>query len=328
MRNTIIFLTLTIIFSIFCLPVFSEIGIGLGDIIDKKMQQIKPELKTEKIITNQPELRKVNAVNKVKEKEVIISPNNPALEGDTVVVTVKSPKMLQNPFMTFKGKKIRLFKKGEGVYKGYIGLDAWHKTGKYAINLKDATGYLNDTKELRVAVKKYPNQYITLSGKKSGLTATAEELRNIQYAKTAFSEKSFWDKVPFDSPTEGCISSVYGLNRYYNGVMGGYHKGVDIAAPQGQIVKAVTDGVVTVSNMYRLHGGTVGINHGQGLTSLYLHLHKLYVKSGQVVKAGEPIAEVGSTGISTGPHLHWGLYVNGVSVDPYGFWVKSCKNCE
>lgn len=71
-----------------------------------------------------------------------------------------------------------------------------------------------------------------------------------------------------------------------------------------------------VSQGFRIHGNIVGIDHGQGVTSTYLHLSRINVKEGDVVQAGQLIGAVGSTGAVTGPHLHWGLYVQGQSVDP------------
>jgi murein DD-endopeptidase MepM/ murein hydrolase activator NlpD len=71
-----------------------------------------------------------------------------------------------------------------------------------------------------------------------------------------------------------------------------------------------------VSQGFRVHGNVVGIDHGQGVISIFMHLSRINVQEGDFVKAGEKIGAVGSTGASTGPHLHWGLYVNGQSVDP------------
>jgi murein DD-endopeptidase MepM/ murein hydrolase activator NlpD len=67
---------------------------------------------------------------------------------------------------------------------------------------------------------------------------------------------------------------------------------------------------------FEIHGDTVGIDHGQGVTSIYLHLSRIDVQEGDMVQAGQVIGAVGSTGASTGPHLHWGLYVHGQSIDP------------
>jgi murein DD-endopeptidase MepM/ murein hydrolase activator NlpD len=73
--------------------------------------------------------------------------------------------------------------------------------------------------------------------------------------------------------------------------------------------------------MFQLHGGTVGVDHGQGLVSIYLHMSGFAVKEGQAVRQGDVIGYIGSTGRSTAPHLHWSLYANGVAVSPLQ-WVK------
>lgn len=298
-----------------------DFGVNIQDIINPDGEKAPDaEIKVASIL---PKIKKPV----IEKKEIIMSPEKSAVQGDTVFVTVKSPTELSNPYLLFKGKKINFYKKEDGIYNAHIGIDAWHKTGDYSIEMKDDTGKLDDTKTISVEVKRYPNQYITLSGEKSTLTATADELRKIQLAKTSLSKNAYFDTTSFGSPTKGCIASVYGLNRYYNGAPGSYHKGVDVAAPKGQAIKSPTGGKVTVAEMFRLHGGTVGIDHGQGITSLYLHMSKINVKPGQIVKAGEVIGEVGSTGISTGPHLHWGLYINGTPVDPYIKWLEPVPGC-
>jgi murein DD-endopeptidase MepM/ murein hydrolase activator NlpD len=74
-----------------------------------------------------------------------------------------------------------------------------------------------------------------------------------------------------------------------------------------------------VADGFELHGNTIGIDHGQGVASIYIHLNSISVREGDFVQPGQTIGTVGSTGASTGPHLHWGVYVNGVAVDP-GPW--------
>jgi murein DD-endopeptidase MepM/ murein hydrolase activator NlpD len=105
-----------------------------------------------------------------------------------------------------------------------------------------------------------------------------------------------------------------------------YHKGVDLRAPYGAPIHAVTGGIVKIAApKFRLHGGTVGIDHGQGLSSIYIHMSKVLVKQGQEVHKGDVIGLIGSTGFATGPHLHWGLYAGGVPVNP-DQWVP-VKRC-
>jgi len=111
-------------------------------------------------------------------------------------------------------------------------------------------------------------------------------------------------------PVQGWISSRYGLR---NGAM---HEGLDIAADHGQIVRAAKDGRVVFSGPRGTYGETVIIDHGGGLRTLYAHNSRLLVREGQRVLAGQPIARVGSTGRSTGPHLHFEVLLNGVPFDP------------
>jgi murein DD-endopeptidase MepM/ murein hydrolase activator NlpD len=83
---------------------------------------------------------------------------------------------------------------------------------------------------------------------------------------------------------------------------------------------------VQIARMYRLHGGTVGIDHGQGIGSIYIHMSSIKVKPGDIVKKGDTIGTVGSTGFATGPHLHWGMYVNGLPINP-NQWIKGVPKC-
>ena len=121
----------------------------------------------------------------------------------------------------------------------------------------------------------------------------------------------------FRWPLVGIITGVYGSARYYNGKAGTPHYGIDIAAPKGTPVVAPASGIVTLThnNMF-YSGGTLMIDHGHSVSSTFIHLSKLLVEEGQEVVAGEVIAEVGSTGRSTGPHLDWRMNWGGARIDP------------
>jgi len=115
----------------------------------------------------------------------------------------------------------------------------------------------------------------------------------------------------------GRISSVFGSQRILNGIPKNFHNGIDIAVPSGTPVKAMADGVVALAadNFY-YSGNYILLDHGLGLNSFYLHLNKKFVKAGQIVKKGQIIGEVGTTGRSTGPHLHWGVQWFNERVNP------------
>jgi len=121
----------------------------------------------------------------------------------------------------------------------------------------------------------------------------------------------------FTWPAAGRISGVYGSQRILNGEPRRPHYGLDIAAPTGSAVYAPADGVVTLAyeDMY-FSGGTLVLDHGQGLSSSFLHLSRLLVEAGTVVRQGDLIAEIGATGRASGPHLDWRMNWLDRRVDP------------
>ena len=114
-------------------------------------------------------------------------------------------------------------------------------------------------------------------------------------------------------PSQGYVSTVFGVRRYYNGEFAEnyYHRGVDYAAATGSPVVSPAAGYIRlvgrVNDGFKLHGNTIGIDHGQGVLSIMIHLSRIDVAEGDFVNAGQVIGGVGSTGASTGPHLDWGL---------------------
>lgn len=123
--------------------------------------------------------------------------------------------------------------------------------------------------------------------------------------------------VGFSRPLDGPITGVYGSQRIYNGVPKNPHFGLDIAAPTGALVRAPAPGVVRLAqpDLY-FSGGTLIVDHGQGLTSSFIHLSAILVKEGDELARGDPIARVGATGRATGPHLDWRMNWFDVRLDP------------
>jgi murein DD-endopeptidase MepM/ murein hydrolase activator NlpD len=140
--------------------------------------------------------------------------------------------------------------------------------------------------------------------------ARVKKVRKKDDPRTDFTGTFIW-------PVTGRISGVFGSQRILNGKPKRPHYGVDIAAPTGTPVKAPADGVVSmVHNDMFYSGGTLIVDHGHGISTVYMHLHKILVEEGQPVNQGDVIAQVGATGRVTGPHLHWGMNWFETRLDP------------
>ncbi len=131
----------------------------------------------------------------------------------------------------------------------------------------------------------------------------------------------------FVRPLQGPISSPFGqLRLYMPGKRRGEHKGEDLAAPLGTVVLAANDGVVRLAQEGLAgHGGSVMLDHGYGLRSLYFHLSQVSVQLGQSVKKGSPLGLVGSEGLSTGAHVHWQLNLGPHPLDPEAWLEKPAR---
>jgi murein DD-endopeptidase MepM/ murein hydrolase activator NlpD len=130
----------------------------------------------------------------------------------------------------------------------------------------------------------------------------------------------------FDWPAPGIESGVFGSQRIDNGVPMAPHFGVDMAAPTGTPIHAPANGIVTISGDYYLDGGFTLIDHGQGVSTCYLHQSKRLVAVGDKVKRGQLIGHIGQTGRATGPHLHWAMNWFEVKLDPSRSTRKSKPN--
>ncbi|NNF97763.1 MAG: M23 family metallopeptidase [Desulfobacteraceae bacterium] len=158
----------------------------------------------------------------------------------------------------------------------------------------------------------------TVSPDPETLRRIKEDNLRVATVRTSFlsSPALFVDKG-FVMPLKGRISGVFGSQRVLNGEPRSPHPGLDIAAPGGTPIVSPGDGIVRLTaNEMVLMGNTLIVDHGLGVSSIFIHLNRILVKEGDIVSQGDVIAQVGQTGRSTGPHLHWGVYVGTIAVDP------------
>jgi murein DD-endopeptidase MepM/ murein hydrolase activator NlpD len=214
------------------------------------------------------------------------------------------------------GRVIRLFTQPDGGALGLMPIPALEKPGAYDLQVLGKDGRIIQITSITVNDAHYHSQNIILNEQLSELKPAPGETEEANAFRNAVSNERYWTE-PLTAPVTGCVTSPFGVRRLHNGkVTGDYHAGLDQRSPAGGPIRAVTGGVVKLVREWRLHGNTVAIDHGQGVETIYLHMSKFATTEGAMVHAGDVIGYVGSTGRSTGPHLHWSMYVNGVPVNP------------
>jgi murein DD-endopeptidase MepM/ murein hydrolase activator NlpD len=309
-----------------------------------KSQEIT--IKTKTVKTTEVETKNPTETKEVKEivvtspveNEIIVQPeeskrmtldSNTKKQGEFFQVVIRGLK--EKPTIWFNAKSYPVFEipdttqwnfiSGENqnhLYRALIPVENLTKPGTYSV-LARADGF-EAREQVVIEDNMKPISKITLSSSKSTIYATQKELDIVGTSLKKLSDKKLWSGK-FIYPSNAPKSSPFGVKRSYNGgPADSYHKGLDFAANKGAPVVAPADGkVVAVGKAddgFNVHGNTIILDHGHGVTSIYMHLSKINVTKAQDVKVGEKIGEVGHTGISTGPHLHWGVYLSGVSTDP------------
>ncbi|WP_309730862.1 M23 family metallopeptidase [Chamaesiphon sp. OTE_75_metabat_556] len=252
---------------------------------------------------------------------VKFSPISPRL-GETLVLNLTGSSPSLPPIVKVGSKTYPAFGVGGDRFRAMIPTTPLEKPGVREIEISVPNDpKATTTLKIAIADRKFPTQRINFTPGKAGIEATPQELKQVTAFKATVSPIKLWDGK-FIAPNQGRTSSPFGVRRYYNGEFATdyYHRGLDYAGGYGSAVVAPAGGKVVLVGYekkgFRVHGNIVGVDHGQGVVSIFMHLSKIDVEAGQMLAAGDRLGAIGSTGSSTGPHLHWGLYVNAVSVDP------------
>lgn len=243
----------------------------------------------------------------------------PITQGNTVSIYVEHAQPGE-PSGQFVGQDLHFAPRGAG-YVALAGVDAFTEPGRYELSLAGSgdESWWPLHEEVAILSGSYPTQTINVAAELEPLLAPevrAEEDAFLHDIYTQFSPDPQWEGL-FQVPvTTTIVTAGYGGARSYNG--GPYsifHTGVDFAGTTGTPILAPAAGTVVFSDTLQLRGDTVIIDHGLGVFTAYNHLSEVYVNVGDSVIPGQRIALGGSTGLSTGPHLHWELRVMDVPVD-------------
>ena len=184
------------------------------------------------------------------------------------------------------------------------------------------------TQTIRLHVRQgaYLKERLTVESKKVHPPKSVQERIAKEYQEAiaiyqTYSSSRYWAD-PFVLPMESAITSAFGTARLFNESLKSFHSGTDFRAAVGSNVHAVNDGIVVLAKERYYAGGSVLIDHGEGVYSCYYHLSSMIVNVGQKVRQGEIIGASGQSGRVTGPHLHLAFMVQGVQVDPLDFMEK------
>ncbi len=244
-------------------------------------------------------------------------------QGEVLFVTIPvhdRPDRISGKFLQ---RTLTLFPFGERMYAGLLGLDIDDRPGRHDLTLEVVYPQRTERRRLSVTVLKedYPVQRLTLPSSMvdldtKTLVRVKAEADVIRRAFGSVVPHPLWKEV-FRVPVAGKPSGRFGSRRVMNGQPKRPHSGEDIAAPEGEAVSVMNDGIVRLTMDHFFTGKGVIVDHGLGLFSMYFHLSRVDVEQGQTITKGRVIGAVGSTGRATGPHLHWGVRLNGARVDPY-----------
>ena len=243
-------------------------------------------------------------------------------QGEVLVVKVPAVDQSGEAVGQFLGRRILFFKERSG-YAGLLGLDIQDAPGTHelTIDLRSPRGSRRLSYNVLVIKQQYPIQHLTLPRDKVDLDEASvirvrAEQEQVRSMLEAISRERFW-QGRFAEPVRGTVTGAFGSVRIINGQPRSPHNGEDIAAPLGTEVVAMNDGIARLTVDHFFSGKGVFVDHGLGLYSMYFHLEEIAVREGEPVKRGQVIGRVGASGRATGPHLHWGVRLNGARVNPY-----------
>lgn len=261
----------------------------------------------------------------IKQPSISVKPSV-SYPGDTILIEASA-----EGFIEFNGKGYKL-SPSQNCYLVFLPISIDQKPGEYPIYFlpENKNNLMNEFMLPNIAFamvaikeKEFSTQYLQVTKLQEEMYYNYEKIVEDRKKFNAAMSQSTVNPLfngSFLQPLHGRVSTMYGYTRYINGVLDSRHLAIDIASPEGTPIIAPNNGNVVLADFLYLSGNRVIIDHGANLFSSFSHMSKLNVKVGNQVKKGDIIGWVGSTGFSTGPHLHHAFYVHGEAVNPELFF--------
>lgn len=242
------------------------------------------------------------------------------IPGDTFLVRVSGVKGNTLPEASFSGKPLSFASCADGCFFAIGATDSKTGPGRRTIEVTVGT----KKKRLPITIRRHVFPVIQLTLPPGKVSLSQEDSERAGREDKLL--KSFWTQCSekvwqggFSLPMDSEISTQYGVKRIINKTNESIHRGIDIRGKQGDDVRASNSGKIVLAEELFFGGNTLVMDHGMGIYTVYMHLAGFNRKSGESVLKGDVIGFVGSTGRSTGPHLHFGIKVQELSVNPVSF---------
>lgn len=265
------------------------------------------------------QLYRINMLMALSNSDIYLS-SSVLPQGDLILIRIKVNNN-EVPIVTWKDKDINLFSSSDNsVRQGFLAVDVAEEPASYTAIIKALNSVKTYGFQIDVISKDYGVRRLTLP--KNMVDPDTESLKRIQEESLKMAELwknsvpfPIWNG-PFIRPAPGKVIGKFGRKSIINDQPRAPHSGIDIRGKRGSPVKAANHGKVVLSEDLFFSGNSVVIDHGGDIQSMYFHLDKIQVKTGDMVKKGGIIGLMGSTGRATGPHLHFGIRINGARIDP------------